>query len=113
MYTEIVSDYDSDGNYYSYYSNDGEESVTGGTAAANGLRKTGYTWAMVLGGMALLATGVAAVAHATVRPPRVQFISNFTFVLTYNCRPIIFNSQKIMTLCLQQNLEVHTHSQAQ
>ena len=35
---------------------------------------------MVLGGMALLATGVAAVAQATVRPLRVQFISNFTFV---------------------------------
>jgi hypothetical protein len=35
---------------------------------------------MVLGGMALLAAGVAAVAHATVRTLRVQFISNFTFV---------------------------------
>jgi hypothetical protein len=37
-------------------------------SAATGVRNTGYAWAMVLGGMALLATGVAVVAHATVRP---------------------------------------------
>jgi hypothetical protein len=58
---------DSNGKSYNTYSENygGEESGTGGTAAAIGVRNTGYTWAMVLGGMALLATGVAAVAHAT------------------------------------------------